>query len=125
MRDLPHLPLALALALSVLSAQAHADAGAPWQVVGAQGLLQVVIVPKASVRDTAAYQAEITRLCPPERACFINFYENTSGVKAELPLPDAIAAEATARFRRSMKNGAELFQWSCRMGVQASDTPCF
>jgi hypothetical protein len=125
MRDFPHLPLALALSVLSGHAQAHADAQAPWQVVGAQGLLQVVIVPKAFVRDSAAYKAEITRLCPPERACFINFYENTNDVKAELPLPDAIAAEVTARFRRSMKNGAELFQWSCRVDVQTSDTPCF
>jgi hypothetical protein len=103
----------------------HAEEPAPWQVVGVQGLVQIVIVPKEQTRDASAYKVQIAKLCPPERTCFVNFYENTSGVKAELPLPDAIAAEATARFRRSTKNGAELFQWSCRLGLSANDSQCF
>jgi hypothetical protein len=101
----------------------HAQDTADWPLVGRQGLLQVVIVPAAQVKDLAAYRAQITRLCPPERTCFVNFYANPSGASATLPLPDAIAEEATARFRRSMKNGQDLFQWSCRLGVDGD--PCF
>ena len=107
------------------SAGASAGDSSSWQVVGVQGLVQVVVVPKEQARDLSAYKIQLARLCPPERTCFVNFYENTSGVKAELPLPDAIANEATARFRRSMKNGAELFQWSCRVAESTNDAQCF
>lgn len=86
-----------------------------WQVAGRQGLMQVVIVPTALAGDLAAYRAQIAVLCPGDRTCFVNFFTNSSGAPVALPLPDAIADEATARFRRSTKNGAELFQWSCRM----------
>jgi hypothetical protein len=40
-----------------------------------------------------------------------------------VPLPDAIAAEATATFRRSAKQGAERFLWSCRMKMPQQE--CF
>lgn len=113
------------LAVAAGSAGAGADDPPAWQVVGSQGLIQVVVVPKEQARDFAAYKAQLARLCPGERTCFVNFYENTSGAKAGLPLPDAIAAEATARFRRSMKNGAELFQWSCRMAQNTGEAQCF
>ncbi|HSI49233.1 MAG TPA: hypothetical protein VLA61_13250 [Ideonella sp.] len=96
-----------------------------WQVVGVQGLVQVVIVPKEQAKDFSAYKLQLARLCPPERTCFVNFYENTLGVKGELPLPDAIANQPAARFRRSMKNGAELFQWSCRVAENSNDAQCF
>ena len=107
------------------SANVNADDSSSWQVVGVQGLVQVVVVPKEQARDLSAYKVQLARVCPPERTCFVNFYENTSGAKAELPLPDAIANEATARFRRSMKNGAELFQWSCRVAESTNDAQCF
>jgi hypothetical protein len=102
---------------------AAAAEGDSWAVVGHQGLVQVVIAPKEHATDFAAYQAQISKLCAPERTCFVNFFTNTSGAEAVLPLPDAIAAEATARFRRSMKNGVEVFQWSCRLGLGAGE--CF
>jgi len=107
------------------SASVKSDDSSSWQVVGVQGLVQVVIVPKEQARDFSAYKVQLARLCPPERTCFVNFYENTSGVKAELPLPDAIANQPAARFRRSMKNGAELFQWSCRVAENPNDAQCF
>jgi hypothetical protein len=105
-----------------LQAVAATDATS-WQVVGHQGVLQVVIVPREQAADVAAYYAEIAKLCSPEKTCFINFFTNTSGVQPELPLPDAIANEATARFRRSMKNGLEVLEWSCRMKLSVNE--CF
>lgn len=86
-----------------------------WPVAGQQGLVRYVIVPVAQEKDADAYQQQIARLCEPERTCFLNFYTNRSGAEVSVPLPDAIANEATATFRRSMKNGAERLQWSCRM----------
>lgn len=109
--------------LAVSAATAVAAEDEAWQVVGQQGLLQVVIVPRDKAAQTAAYRAQIARLCPADRACFINFFTNSSGAAASMPLPDAIAAEATARFRRSTKNGTELLQWSCRLGLPGGD--CF
>jgi hypothetical protein len=94
-----------------------------WAVAGQQGLVRFVIVPTAQAADAAAYRREIARLCEPERTCFLNFYTNVSGATVTLPLPDAIEAEATATFRRSMKNGAERFQWSCRMKMPQQE--CF
>lgn len=111
------------LLLALWPSTAAAADDETWQVVGHQGLMQVVIVPRDKATQAAAYRAQIAKLCPAERTCFINFFTNSSGATAALPLPDAIAAEATARFRRSTKNGVELLQWSCRLGLPGGD--CF
>ena len=105
--------LLLAAALSLAANAACAEEG--WVVAGQQGLVRYIVVPAAQATDAAAYQREIAQLCEPERTCFLNFYTNSTGAPVTVPLPDAIAAEATATFRRSMKNGAERFQWSCRL----------
>ncbi len=77
----------------------------------------------ASAADRDAYERQIQRLCDPERTCFINFYTNSTGATAGVPVPEAIAGEATATFRRSSKNGVQVFRWSCRMKVSADE--CF
>jgi hypothetical protein len=118
--SLARVTLLLALWPSTAAAAAEDET---WQVVGRQGLLQVVIVPRDKATQAAAYRAQIAKLCPADRTCFINFFTNSSGATAALPLPDTIAAEATARFRRSTKNGVELLQWSCRLGFPGGD--CF
>ena len=92
-------------------------------MAGQQGLVRLVIVPADQSRDADAYLRQVTRLCDPERTCFLNFYTNSAGAPLAVPLPDAIAAEATATFRRSKKNGAERFQWSCRMKMPQQE--CF
>jgi hypothetical protein len=98
-------------------------AAAPWTVAGAQGLVQVVIVPVALAREKAAYVQQVQHLCQPERTCFLNFYANPAGLPVALPLPDGIEHEATAVYRRSAKQGAERFIWSCRLGMAGE--PCF
>jgi len=112
--------LTVALALGAVATSAAADE--PWAVAGQQGLVRFVIVPAAMAKDEPAYQRQIARLCEPDRTCFLNFYTNADGAPPAVPLPDAIANEATATFRRSMKNGAERFMWSCRLKMQG---PCF
>ena len=107
--------------LLALAASAWADE--PWTVVGATGVVRYVIVPTAAARDREAYQRQIQQLCVPERSCFLNFFTNTRGETPVLPLPDAIDKEATAVFRRSTKQGAEMLRWSCRM--QLADGDCF
>ena len=94
-----------------------------WQLAGQQGVVRFVIVPVEQATDRQAYEREIVSLCEPERTCFLNFYTNTSGAAPAVPLPDAIANEATATYRRSMKNGVQLFRWSCRMKM--ADESCF
>lgn len=93
-------------------AQAAPDA---WPVAGRQGLVRFVIVPALLAADREAYRGQTQLLCEPERTCFLNFYTNSTGAAAAVPLPDAIDKEATAVFRRSAKQGAEKFMWSCRM----------
>jgi hypothetical protein len=112
MKTASHAATAL---LAVLQIGAAGATDESWPIAGQQGLVRYVIVPAAHEKDAAAYQQQIGRLCEPERTCFLNFYTNRSGAELAVPLPDAIAAEATATFRRSMKNGAERFQWSCRL----------
>jgi hypothetical protein len=120
----PDLLLWAGLGLSALPAHAAdptpADA---WPVAGQQGIMRFVIVPTELARDRAAYARQIELLCPPGQSCFLNFYTNTSGAALAVPLPDAIDAQATAVFRRSMKQGAELMRWSCRLQVAPDD--CF
>jgi hypothetical protein len=96
---------------------------APWQVAGQQGLMRFVIVPQDMARDRPAYERQIDRLCEPKRSCFLNFYTNTRGAEVSVPLPDAIDREATAVFRRSPKQGAEMLRFSCRL--QLADGDCF
>lgn len=111
------------LGLMILADEALASNGADWPVAGRQGLIRVVIVPADQARDREAYSAQIERLCEPQATCFLNFFTNTTGAEARVPLPDAIAQEPTALYRRSVKQAGEFFRWSCRMGVDAGD--CF
>lgn len=103
-------------------AQAPAQVGA-WPVVGRQGIIKIVIVPTELASDRAAYDREIAAICPAEQSCFINFYSNSSGAPITVPLPDAVSKEATAVFRRSVKQAGEFFRWNCRLGLP--DSGCF
>lgn len=96
---------------------------AAWPVVGRQGLIKIVIVPSASARERGDYDREIAFICEPDQSCFINFFSNSSNAPVALPLPEAISSEATAIFRRSLKQGGEFFRWSCRLGLP--DVDCF
>lgn len=100
-----------------------AASDATWPVAGRQGIVRFVIVPADKATDERAYEEQIARLCDPEQSCFLNFYTNSTGAPSEVPLPDAIASEATATYRRSLKNGVRLLTWSCRLKVP--DRPCF
>lgn len=111
----------LAACAVLIAAPAAADEA--WSVAGRQGLVQLVIVPDGQAVDRAAYDAQIARLCPAEATCFLNFYANPAGAPVAVPLPDAIAQQATAIFRRSAKQQAELFRWSCRLQVAREE--CF
>lgn len=123
-RLLQALPWLLGAALAqAQQAQPQPQAPTAWTTVGQQGLVRFVIVPEAQARDRAAYAQQVALLCEPERTCFLNFYTNSTGAAVALPLPDAIDREATAVYRRSAKQGAERFQWSCRL--QVSQEPCF
>jgi len=112
-----------ALALFFALAAPCFAADETWPVAGQQGLVRLVIVPQAAAADRAAYAAQIGTLCEPDHTCFLNFYTNSSGAALAVPLPDAIDHEPTAVFRRSMKQGAELFRWSCR--VKPNEEGCF
>jgi len=113
------MTIIMRLLLTALAALAVSPAQAQqgWPVAGRQGVVLLVIVPAAQAADAAAYQREIARLCEPERTCFLNFYGNADGLPVALPLPDAVEQQATAVYRRSAKQGAERFIWSCRLGV--------
>ena len=119
--SLSHTACAVVACCALVSMAAADDAA--WPVAGQQGLMRFVIVPESQARDRAAYEREIQRLCEPDRTCFLNFYTNSTGAPVAVPLPDSIDREATATFRRSTKQGAERFMWSCRL-QQVSDT-CF
>ena len=112
--------LAACAALAFPAVTAGADA---WIVAGQQGLVRFIIVPMEQARDERAYELQISSLCAPERTCFLNFYTNSTSAPLAVPLPDAIANESTATYRRSMKNGVQMFTWSCRMKVAGKD--CF
>jgi hypothetical protein len=94
-----------------------------WVVVGQQGLVRFIVVPVQQAKDRSAYEYQVSQLCEPGLTCFLNFYTNSTAAAPALPLPDAIANEATATFRRSAKQGAERFMWSCRMKVASEE--CF
>ena len=113
------------LMASVASAPGRASAASPqpWVVAGQQGLVRIVIVPVGQASDRSAYERQVEMLCDPERTCFLNFYTNSGGAAVAVPLPDAIANEATATYRRSAKQGAERFLWSCRMKMPQPE--CF
>ncbi|HEY6512987.1 MAG TPA: hypothetical protein VI032_13465 [Burkholderiaceae bacterium] len=110
----------LAMLSVMVASAASAEA---WPVIGQQGLVRLVVVPQDKATDQAAYEAQVLRLCDPERTCFLNFYTNSTGAAAVVPLPDAIANEATATYRRSMKNGVQVLTWSCRLKIRSQQ--CF
>jgi hypothetical protein len=104
-----------AAAILVVLTSANAADDNTWPVVGHQGIVRVVIVPTNLATDPQAYAQQVKRLCEPGATCFINFYTNSSSAPVTLPLPDAIERESTAVFRRSAKQVAERFTWSCRL----------
>jgi len=106
------------------SAASSASAADGWTLAGQQGVVRFVIVPAEQAADQQTYDRAITSLCEPEHTCFLNFYTNSTGAPLAMPLPDAIANEATATYRRSMKNGVQLFRWSCRMKIAPAEG-CF
>lgn len=113
----------LPAAFLALTLAAASPAAEPWAVAGQQGLVRFVIVPAGQAAERAAYAVQIDRLCEPDRTCFLNFYTNSGGAPLAVPLPDMIDHEATAVYRRSVKNGSESFRWSCRMNIAGE--PCF
>jgi hypothetical protein len=115
--------VALPLCAALGSAWAADEPAAGWNIVGRQGIVALVLVPAAQAVDRQAYEREIDRLCRPDQTCFLNFYTNSKGLAVTVPLPDGIADEATATFRRSTKQGAQMFRWSCRMKVSTNE--CF
>jgi hypothetical protein len=104
-------------------AQDAASADAPWPEIGRQGIVRFVIVPQALAHDRQAYGRQIGLLCGAQESCFLNFFTNSTGAALAMPLPDALAQEPTVIYRRSGKQGAELFRWSCRLGK--ADGSCF
>jgi len=115
--------VALFVAVGLLHSPAAGAEDKPWTEVGRQGLTRIVIVPLAQAADREAYARQLLRLCPGTDSCFINFYTNSRGVELAVPLPDEVATEATAVYRRSAKQGAELMRFSCRL--QLDTVACF
>lgn len=115
--------------LCALTLSAGANAGQEpanthdWIVAGRLGLMQFIVVPEASARDRAYYSRVIEQSCDKEETCFLRFFTNSSGAVPAVPLPDAILAEPTAMFQRSIKQAREQFQWSCRLGL--AEANCF
>ncbi|WP_026224904.1 hypothetical protein [Methyloversatilis thermotolerans] len=103
------------------------DAAAPdvrdWTVAGRLGLMQFIVVPEGSARDRDYYNRVIEQSCGKEETCFLRFFTNSTGATPAVPLPDAILAEPTAMFQRSVKQLREQFQWSCRL--QLAEASCF
>jgi len=117
------LPTAAGIALVFAQTAGVAAPTDAWPVIGQQGLVRFVVVPVERAVDQAAYEEQIVKLCDPERTCFLNFYTNSTSADPTVPLPDAIANEATATYRRSMKNGVQVFLWSCRLKIPGRE--CF
>lgn len=118
--------IATGLLVLCLASAAAQDAvpSAAWPEVARQGITRIVVVPLAQARDREAYARQIARLCQePGSSCFINFYTNSTGAELGTPLPDAVWQEPTAVYRRSVKQGAELFRWSCRLALDPDS--CF
>lgn len=115
----------LTAVLCLAGAAAHASMAAPstWALAGMQGKIRIVVVPQAQAGDAAAYERQIEQLCAGQETCFVNFFTNSTGAAVQVPLPDAIASEATAVLRRSAKQGVDGFRWSCRMKKPGTD--CF
>ena len=111
--------------LCLAGAAAHASMAAlsAWTLAGMQGKIRIVVVPLAQAGDAAAYERQIEQLCAGQETCFVNFFTNSTGAAVQVPLPDAIANEATAVLRRSAKQGVDGFRWSCRMKKPGTD--CF
>ena len=101
----------------------HAALDDPWPLAGQQGIVRSVIVPMDQARDRAAYARQVRLLCEPNQTCFLNFYTNSTGAPLSMPLPDATSNESTAAYRRSAKQGTEIFRWNCRLQIPKED--CF
>ena len=105
---------AIPILLALLPGPAVAAPSA-WQLAGSLGMLQFVVVSEARARDRALYDEAVAALC--QSTCFLRFFTNSANAPVAMPLPDAILAEPAAMYQRSAKQGNEIFQWSCRLGM--------
>lgn len=111
------------VACALPAAAAEPAAANDWTLAGRLGLMQFIVVPEASARDRDYYTRVIEQRCGKEETCFLRFFTNSTGATPAVPLPDAILAEPTALFQRSIKQAREQFQWSCRL--QLAEANCF
>ena len=88
----------LTAVLCLAGAAAHASTAkaSAWTLAGMQGKIRIVVVPQTQAGDAAAYERQIEQLCAGQETCFVNFFTNSTGAAVQVPLPDAIASEATA-----------------------------
>lgn len=107
------------------TAGSQVDAAAKaWPVAGHLGQMQFVVLPGNAGRpDEAAYRRQADLLCAEMPTCFLRFFDNPQGLALSMPLPDEILTRPTARYSRSGKRGAAVFEWSCR--VAPMDGYCF
>jgi hypothetical protein len=107
--------LGLVLWAGAAGSQPAASGGGAWQLSGSLGMLQFVVVAEARARDRSVYDEAIAALC--QSTCFLRFFTNSANAPVSVPLPDAILAQPAAMYQRSAKQGNEIFQWSCRLGM--------
>lgn len=118
--------LLLSVGLLLARAGSAADAlpsGPDWQVAGRLGLLQFIVVSESRAKDRDFYDSIIKSLCEPDTTCFLRFFTNSKKAPVTVPLADAILAEPTVMFQRSVKQSNAAFQWSCRLGIPTGN--CF
>ena len=88
-----------------------------WSVVRTQGMVKLVVVPKARERDYSLYEDAVAKLCPRDRHCGVQFWSDRRHVPPGSPLnmTDAQLNARLAAYVQNPRTGHRELVYDCRI----------
>jgi hypothetical protein len=95
-----------------------------WQLIGSQGQIQFVLVPKSGRAEINVYEDARAALCEGRRFCYLLFWSDKRFVPQSLPMTDTQASHMTAKYTRNPDTGVDVFLWNCQINGEDRSS-CF
>lgn len=110
----------LAFTAGALSFEVRA---ADWEVLGRQGRMQFVLVPKSQAADRQFFERAAKALCPPGQVCQVMFWTDRKYVASRTPFSDAQLNRLAAQYNQNPNTGFVQLLMPCR--IDPNPNRCF
>jgi hypothetical protein len=103
-----------AIGLATLPATAKAQ---DWELARTQGLIRLVVIPKAKEREYTIYEDAIRTLCPADQHCGVQFWSERRHVRSGslLDMSDAQSDARLAAYIQNPKTRHKELIYHCRI----------